>query len=353
MPDPAGELEQPPLPRKWFTVELATNQRCAAEDVHRLVRSTRRDGTEDPHGRHRSQQCDSDTERVARESALRPADHVDEASQRVSVVDRMSLRTAVAHRNLLYLLALKELRTRYRKSALGWAWSLLNPLSQMLIFSILFLIIFQRPTPVGLNTGLETFPLYFLSGLLPFQFFSISVSTAIGSVQGGASLIKKVAFPHEHLVLSIIIAQFVTLMVEMVVLSIAFLIFGHMVLPWLFPFLLLMIPITMFTTGVALLLSAANVFFHDINYLWGIVAQLLFYASPIIWVPGEIANRAITLISNWGPTGSFVRASQQILYDAQMPGPGRWAHIFAFSIITLAFGAWVFNRLSPRFAEEL
>ena len=101
----------------------------------------------------------------------------------------MSLRTAVAHRNLLYLLTLKELRTRYRKSVLGWAWSLLNPLSQMVIFSIIFLYVFQAEPPVGENSGLEVFPLYFLSGLLPFQFFQISVTAALGSVQGGASLI--------------------------------------------------------------------------------------------------------------------------------------------------------------------
>jgi len=251
---------------------------------------------------------------------------------------------------------MKELRTRYRKSILGWAWSLLNPISQMLIFSILFLVIFGRAAPVGANSGLENFPLYFLSGLIPFQFFSTSVSAAIGSVQGGASLIKKVAFPHEHLVLSILIAQFVTLLVEMAVLSVAYLIFGHMVLPWLAPFLLLMVPIALFATGIALFLSAANVFFHDINYLWGIVAQLLFYSSPIIWVPGDIGGRFAGLVnaaSNWGPTGSFVRASQQILYDGQMPGLGRWVHIFTISIAIFAVGAYVFDRLSPRFAEEL
>jgi ABC-type polysaccharide/polyol phosphate export permease len=109
----------------------------------------------------------------------------------------------------------------------------------------------------------------------------------------------------------------------------------------------------MFTTGVALLLSAANVFFHDINYLWGIVAQLLFYTSPIIYTPGEIDNRWLVAITNWGPTGSIVRASQGLLYHGDMPGIGRWIHIASFSIVTLAFGAWAFNRLSPRFAEEL
>jgi len=265
----------------------------------------------------------------------------------------MSLRTAVAHRNLLYLLSLKELRTRYRKSVLGWAWSLLNPLSQMVIFTVVFLYIFERQPPVGDPSGLEVFPLYFLAGMLPFQFFTISVTASIGSVQEGANLIKKVSFPHEHLALSIIIAQFATLLIELLVLSVAFLLFGHMVLPWLAPMMLLMVLIVMFTTGVALLLSAANVFFHDINYLWTIVAQLMFYSSPIIFVTEEIPYAWLRLITSVGPTGSFVRASQEILYDGQWPSPARWAMVATYSIVSLIAGAWVFNRLSPQFAEEL
>lgn len=265
----------------------------------------------------------------------------------------MSLRTAVAHRNLLYLLSMKELRTRYRKSVLGWAWSLLNPLSQMVIFTFVFVIVFDAATPVGDPSGVENFPLYFLSGLLPFQFFSISVTASIGAVVGEASLIKKVAFPHEHLVFSIVIAQAVTLAIELAVLAVAFLFVGHMVLPWLPVMAVLMVFVALFATGVALALSAANVFFHDVNYLWGIVAQVLFYLSPIIYVPSVITDDALRALTNWGPTGSFVRASHEILYDGRMPGLGRWLHIIVMSLAVFAFGAWVFNKLSPRFAEEM
>src|SRR6478735_559463 len=134
------------------------------------------------------------------------------ATRRRYTVAFMSLRSAAAHRNLLYLLSMKELRTRYKKSILGWAWSLLNPLSQMLIFTVIFIYVFKAVPVPGDPSGLKNFPLYFLSGVLPFNFFSISVGTAIGSVQGGSSLIKKVRFPNEHLVFSVVVAQFVTLM---------------------------------------------------------------------------------------------------------------------------------------------
>lgn len=265
----------------------------------------------------------------------------------------MSLRTAVAHRNLLYLLSMKELRTRYRKSILGWGWSLLNPISQTVIYSFVFLIVFQADPPIGDPSGLDKFPLYFLSGLLPFQFFSMSVTTSIGVVEGNASLIKKVAFPHEHLVFSVIVAQVITLLIELGVLVVALIIFGQMALPWFFASLPLVALLMVFTTGVAFALSAANVFFRDINYLWGIVAQILFYSSPILYTPDLIANDTLRALTNWGPLGSFVRAFHEMYYDGRMPGLGRWVHLAVIAFGTFALGAWIFNRLSPRFAEEM
>jgi ABC-type polysaccharide/polyol phosphate export permease len=265
----------------------------------------------------------------------------------------MSLRNAVAHRNLLYLLTLKELRTRYRKSILGWTWSLLNPLSQMLIFSFLFLVVFKADPPIGDPSGLEAFPLYFLSGLLPFQFFSISVTTAMGVVEGNASLIKKVSFPHEHLVWSVVLAQVITLLIEIAVLAIALQIAGAMVLPWLIVVLPLIGLLMLFTTGLALALSAANVFFRDISYLWGIAAQLLFYASPIIYTPDVIDIDVLRWFTSWGPTGAFVRAFHEVLYDNRMPSPERWGLLVVYAVGLFAFGSWFFGRLSPKFAEEM
>lgn len=259
----------------------------------------------------------------------------------------------MAHRNLLYLLSLKELRTRYKKSVLGWAWSLFNPLSQMLIFTVIFIYVFKAEPPTGDPGGLKNFPMYFLVGSLPFNFFSISVGVSIGAVQGGAGLIKKVQFPHEHLVFSVIVAQFVTLMIEMSILTIAMSIAGNQVLPWLPLFFIVMIFLALFSAGVALILSAANVFYHDVNYLWGILSQILFYATPVIYNPATIELGALRFLANYGPTGSFITASHNILYDLRIPGPGRLAQLVILGVGTFALGAWVFNRLSPRFAEEM
>jgi len=259
----------------------------------------------------------------------------------------------MAHRNLLYLLSLKELRTRYKKSVLGWAWSLFNPLSQMLIFSVIFLYVFKAVPPIGDPSGLKNFPLYFLSGLLPFNFFSISIATSIGAVQGGASLIKKVQFPHEHLVFSVVVAQFVTLMIEFSILLVAMYIGGNGLLPWVPALILLSMLLALFTTGIALFLSAANVFYHDVNYLWGILSQILFYATPVIYNPATIDFKPLEVIAQYGPTGSFITAFHNVAYDLRIPSNLRLAQLTLLGFGTFFLGSWLFNRMSPRFAEEM
>ena len=265
----------------------------------------------------------------------------------------MSLRSAMAHRNLLYLLSLKELRTRYKKSILGWAWSLFNPLSQMLIFSVIFIYVFKQTPPIGDPSGLKNFPIYFLSGLLPFNFFAIGISVSIGAVQGGAGLIKKVQFPHEHLVFSVIVAQFVTLGIEISLLIVVLLIAGNFVLPWLLTLLIVLSFLALFTAGLALFLAAANVFYHDVNYLWGILSQILFYATPIIYDPTTLTFKPLKILASYGPTGGFIVALHNIVYDSRIPSAARLAEIAVLGVGTFFLGLWAFNRMSPRFAEEM
>jgi ABC-type polysaccharide/polyol phosphate export permease len=265
----------------------------------------------------------------------------------------MSIRTVAANRNLLYLLSMRELRTRYKRSLLGWAWSLLNPLVQLAIFSVIFLHVFKQKPPVGDPSGLRSFPIYFLCGFVPFNFFSVSVGVSIGAIQGGSSLIKKVVFPHENLVLSVIIAQFVTVLIELAVVTVALLIAGNMVLLRLPVMLVVLVLLAVFTTGVALLLASVNAFFNDVSYLWTIASQLLFYATPVIWNPDEVGLPALTQVASWGPTGAFIMAMHEVLYDLRTPSAMRFTQLVVYAAASFAIGSWVFNRLSPRFAEEL
>jgi ABC-type polysaccharide/polyol phosphate export permease len=115
----------------------------------------------------------------------------------------------------------------------------------------------------------------------------------------------------------------------------------------------IMVLLAIFSTGVAMLLASANVYFTDITYLWAIVAQLLFYATPVIWDPETVGNKTLTNIASLGPTGAFVMAIHQVLYDLQMPSLARFAQLTVYALVSVGIGAWGFSRLSPKFAEIL
>src|SRR3954447_8879202 len=127
----------------------------------------------------------------------------------------------------------------------------------------------------------------------------------------------------------------------------------HMVLPWLPVMFFVLVMLALFSTGVGLMLSAANVFYHDVNYLWGILVQILFYATPIIYFPAQLQFRPLVLLANYGPTASFITAVHNIMYDLRCPGPGRMLFLTFVAFGTFFLGAWVFGRLSPKFAEEM
>jgi ABC-type polysaccharide/polyol phosphate export permease len=264
----------------------------------------------------------------------------------------MSLHETFVRRELLWNLTLRELRTRYRKSILGWTWSLLNPLSTMVIFTIVFKEIFGQPPIVGSPSGLTSYPLYLLSGLLPWTFFTTTVSTSMGAVLGGSSLIRRVAFPHESLVVSSALSLIVSLSIEMTVLSVALLLAGNMVIPWLVPLVGVLLLLMVFSIGVALVLSALNVFFRDVNYLWNVLVQAWFYLTPVVYalttVPGWIAK-----LAGYQPMGCFVVVIHNLIFDMRWPDPIRWVYLTVVSFVTLAIGQWVFKRFSPRFAEEM
>jgi ABC-type polysaccharide/polyol phosphate export permease len=111
--------------------------------------------------------------------------------------------------------------------------------------------------------------------------------------------------------------------------------------------------LAVFTSGVALMLAAANVFYHDVNYLWGILSQILFYATPVIWNPATVGTPWLSKIANYNPTGSFIIAAHNLMYDLRIPGLGRWIYLLVIAFGTFAIGAWIFNKLSPNFAEEM
>jgi len=179
-------------------------------------------------------------------------------------------------RELLANLTLRELRGKYKRSLLGWSWSLVNPLATMAIFTVVFLYFLKVPVPRGDPSGLHVFALFLLCGLLPWNLLANGVTGSMGAVLGNANLIKKVYFPRELLVAATVASWTVSLLVELAVLAVAMLVAGNGVLPWIPAVVVLVALQTAFVLGIGLLLGVLNVFFRDVQHFVGIVLQIWF-----------------------------------------------------------------------------
>ena len=184
--------------------------------------------------------------------------------------------------NLLWNLTLRELRAKYRRWILGWAWSMLNPLSSMVIYSFVFSVVFGATAPKGDPSGLQIYSLYLLCGILPWGFFTLTTNLGMASLTANAGLVRKVAFARETLVFSQVLFCLVQFAIEMGLLAVAMLFFGSHFLVWLPVIMLHMVLLAVYSTGFALALSAASVYFRDLRYLWTIIIQVMLLRRSFI-----------------------------------------------------------------------
>lgn len=149
----------------------------------------------------------------------------------VSCKAMQQLRDIANSRNLLWNLTLRELRSKYRRSVLGWSWSMLNPLAQMAIYTFVFGVLFGAQAPVGDPSGITTYGLYLLTGLIPWGFFSLVCGVGLQSILSNTTLVRKVAFARESLVISQVLFCSVQFSIEMTLVCIALTLAGSFILP--------------------------------------------------------------------------------------------------------------------------
>ena len=262
----------------------------------------------------------------------------------------------IRSRNLLWNLTLRELRAKYRRSILGWGWSMLNPLSQMLIYSVMFGVIFGVQARKGDPSGIDVYSLYLLSGILPWGFINLICGLGLNTLIGNSALVRKVRFARETLIFSEVLFSLVQFSIEMTILCVVLLIFGSPLLPWLPMLLFLMLLLAVFTSGLALILSIGAVFFRDLKYLWTIISQVWFFATPVIYDPARIEERIPSFwysVYHWNPSTAFIRSFRHVTFDGRAPDWSDLAVLVVISFASLAIGLAVFSRFSRRIAEEL
>lgn len=256
---------------------------------------------------------------------------------------------------LLENLTLRELRSRFKRSALGHLWSIINPLATITIYTIVFGTLLKFKPPAGDPSGNDMFVFYLCTGLLPWTFLSNAIMGGATSITGNEGLVKKVWFPRSVLPFASTLALWVTFAIEMSVLGVIFLAFGYMILPWIPLVLVTMILQTGFALGLALIFAAANAYFRDVQHFLGIALNVWFYATPIIYPATQVTPYPLAelVFLKLNPMTRFIDVYRALLWDLRFPTAMQWLTVLAISLGTLLIGALVFQRLEARLAEEL
>jgi len=256
-------------------------------------------------------------------------------------------------RELTRNLVIRDLKIRYKNSVLGVLWSLLNPLLMTLVFTVVFTLMIPSNIP--------SYPVFFMCGFLPWSFMSAAIMEATGSIVNNSNLIKKVYFPREILPISGVLANLVNFLLALLVLFGMLLVFGIKLTPAVLMLPLIILAQVAFVTGVALFLSAANVFYRDTEHILQVVMQAWFFLTPVFYpitiLPESQEILGITVdIQLWArrlnPMASLIASYRDVLYRGAPTGLDFFLRTAAECLIVLVIGFLVFWRVSPVFGEE-
>lgn len=249
----------------------------------------------------------------------------------------------IRFRELIVLLVQRDLKVRYKHSALGMLWTLLNPLLQMAVYALVLATI--------LRVDVKNYAVFVLSGLLPWIFISISATSSAHSLLGAQGLIRKIAVPQAVYPLSLVGSKLVDLLFSLVPLALLSLLMGGPVGPsWLF------VPVavffaTCFASGLSLIFATLTVFFRDLRHLIEVLFQLWFYLTPILFTAEQVEKvpyPIVRLIVGLNPATSIVRCFQIPVYEGRFPDPVTVAIAAGWSFAALLVGFAAFQRLEPR-----
>lgn len=246
--------------------------------------------------------------------------------------------------DLLLGMTEKELKARYKNTVFGFLWILINPLLQMLVIGFVFRFFIKDP--------IDNYYLYLFSGLLVWNFFSLSLTKATSSIVIERALIKKAKFPHSVIPLSIIFSNGLNMTIAFLLLIVPTIVSGVFTLSRIPLFFLGAFLLLLFTSGLSLLTSSLNVRFRDVNYLTQAILIVWFYATPIVYSISVVPDNLIWL---WriNPMTAIVQLFQSVFASAPYPGIDILLNNSIINLVVFTLGTITFQRESKSFDDWL
>lgn len=257
---------------------------------------------------------------------------------------------------LLKQLVKTDFKLRYQGSVLGYAWSLLRPLFLFMILYVVFGVFLKAKG----NPPIPHYPVYLLLGIVLWNYFAEVTAGSVGSIVGKGELLRKINFPKYVIILAGSFSAFINLLINFVVIGI-FMVFGHVGLTW---HAIIIVPLIaelfVFSIALAFFLSALYVRFRDVSYIWEVVLQGAFYATPILYPLSLIPDRAAKILL-LNPMAQIIQDARHVLVTPraqtiyQMYGGDRWIWTIPLgaSLVMVVLAATYFRSRSKYFAEEV
>ena len=262
------------------------------------------------------------------------------------------MRALVTHRELLQDFAWRDLRSRYKGTALGFAWNFAIPLLQLAVFYLLFGVLLRQRPQTG--TGEQNYAVFLFVGLLPWTFFASSLSAGASAVLSNGAIVKKVRLPLQLLPAASVLSSLVNFLLSLVVLFAILLAFGPrhpeglLVLPLLIAIQLVM------NLGFAYLLVAGNVFFRDVQHILGILLTAWYFLTPVLFPVSIVADRPTEReLLYLNPMTAIIVSYQRALLDGLGPEWDRLAYSALVALVIFAAGFAYFRRSKDDFEEAL
>lgn len=257
------------------------------------------------------------------------------------ILDHRFIANFKKYQFLLNQLVSRDIKIKYRRSVLGIFWSFLEPLLTMIVLTIIFSTLFK-------GFGVSNYPVYLLTGRLIFTFFASGSSAAMRSIRGNASIIKTIYVPKYIYSLAVIISNFVTFILSLVVLLLVMLATNAPFTIYLVLTILPIMVLLVLTIGAGLILATFNVFFRDIEHLYGVFLTLLMYATPIFY-PASIVPESWRFIQTLNPLFGIIESCRSVFIFGTIYDPLQLLWPAVSSFIILLTGLFVFYKSQDKF----